>query len=157
MPSAQHDELCIKACKFLINNGFAVSFDDRLGAVVTSGENPDAIGFRNGTSCLIEVKVSRADFLADKKKRFRVDPTIGMGDWRFYLSPPGIIDIDDLPPGWGLLHSVGKQIRKVHGWPPNTQWCQKPFNSNKQAECDYLYSALRRIKKAGYLDKAYQR
>jgi len=156
VPSALHDLLCIRASKFLQNNGFAVSFDDRFEAAVDTGERPDALGFRNGVSCLIEVKVSRSDFLADKKKRFRQNPSLGMGDWRFYLSPPDVVRVNDLPEGWGLLHATSKQIRKVHGWPPNTQWYSaKPTCANKQAECDYLYSALRRIKLAGHLDAAF--
>lgn len=31
-------------------------------------EHPDALGFRNGASCLIEVKCSRSDFLAARKR-----------------------------------------------------------------------------------------
>lgn len=158
MPSDLHNELCFKASKFLMNNGFTVAFDDRLEAATGSGEIPDALGFRNGVSCLIEVKVTRSDFLSDHKKRFRVDPSLGMGDWRFYLSPPDVVQVHDLPDGWGLLHSVGKRIMKVAGWPANTQWgSNKPFVSNKQSECDLLYSALRRIKKAGHLEAAYLR
>ncbi len=156
MPSEMHNDLCRRACKYLENNGFAVAFDDRFEAAVDTGERPDALGFRNGVSCLIEVKVSRQDFLADKKKRFRKDPELGMGDWRFYLTPPNIVTVEDLPEGWGLLYASTKQIKKVHGWPPNTQWyLAKPMIANKQAECDYLYSALRRVKKAGYLESAY--
>ncbi|EFZ65999.1 upf89.0 domain protein [Escherichia coli 2534-86] len=34
-----------------------------------------------------------------------------MGDWRFFISEPGIISIEDLPPGWGLLHE-----------PPRVSW-----------------------------------
>ncbi|APE04351.1 hypothetical protein BM526_18805 (plasmid) [Alteromonas mediterranea] len=158
MASDLHKELCFKASKFLMNNGFSVAFDDRLQAASGSGEFPDALGFRNGVSCLIEVKVSRSDFLADKKKRFRVEPSLGMGDWRFYLSPPDVISSEDLPEGWGLLHYVRSKIVKVEGWPPNTQWIfKKPFEANKQSECDVLYSALRRIKKSGHLDAAYLR
>lgn len=57
-----HDELCQIACRFLKNNGFKVAFHDRFVAAVATGEQPDAIGFRNLASCLIEVKCSRADF-----------------------------------------------------------------------------------------------
>ena len=77
MPSDLHDQLCIRGRRFLENNGFTVAFDDRFQAAVDTGERPDALGFRNGVSCLIEVKVTRADFLADKKKRFRQDTTMG--------------------------------------------------------------------------------
>tara|TARA_Y100001934_G_C12324597_1_gene761875 strand:+ start:1078 stop:1554 length:477 start_codon:yes stop_codon:yes gene_type:complete len=155
MAGKLHDELCQKAARFLMNNGFSVAFDDRFKAATSSGENPDALGFRNGVSCLIEVKVSRADFLADKNKRVRKDG-IGMGDWRFYLAPKGLIKMSDLPKGWGLLESNNRRISKTIGWPPNTQWhSQAPFTGNKQNEVDYLYSALRRLKIAGHLNDVY--
>ena len=86
-----HRELCELACRFLRNNGFKVVFGDRFHAWTSCGEHPDALGFRNGASCLIEVKCSRSDFLADRKKVFRAEPEKGMGDWRFYLCEPGVI------------------------------------------------------------------
>ncbi len=143
-----HDELCEIAVKFLRKNGFEIVFDDKLKSVNSSGEQPDVIGFRSSVSCLIEAKVSRSDFLTDKKKRFRINPELGMGDWRFFISPPDIISIDDLPKGWGLLHVTGNKVEKVHGWPSNCLWIsEKPFKSDKQAECNHLYSALRRMNK----------
>ncbi len=69
-----HRELCELACRFLRNNGFKVVFSDRFHAWTSCGEHPDALGFRNGASCLIEVKCSRSDFLADRKKVFRSEP-----------------------------------------------------------------------------------
>ena len=153
-----HDELCQIACRFLQNNGFKVAFHDRFIAAVATGEQPDAIGFRNLASCLIEVKCSRGDFLADRKKRFRIDPEIGMGDWRFFMAEPGFIEVSDLPPGWGLLLVKNGRVYKVHGWPGNSMWCtkaHKPFNANKQAECDYMYSALRRMQIRGHLSEVY--
>lgn len=112
-----HDELCQIACRFLQNNGFKVAFHDRFRAWTNTGEQADAIGFRNGASCLIEAKCSRADLLADRKKPFRVNPERGMGDWRFFISEPGIVGVDDLPPGWGLLHVVKGRVKKIYGWP----------------------------------------
>ncbi|EIP59583.1 hypothetical protein ECEC1738_3000 [Escherichia coli EC1738] len=90
-----HRELCQIAYKFLKRNGFKVCFHDRFIAVTSTGEQPDAMGFRNSASCLIEAKCSRADLLADRKKRFRKNPSLGMGDWRFFISEPGIISIED--------------------------------------------------------------
>lgn len=157
MASKEHDELCMKAAKFLKNNGFSVVFDDRYQASTGTGEQPDAIGFRNGVSCLVECKVSRSDFLADKKKHFRLNPESGMGDWRFFLCPKDMIHPDELPEGWGLLYDTGKQIRKVKGFPPNTQWFKKPFQANKQAECDFMYGALRRLQIRGHFDEIYEK
>lgn len=157
MASPEHNNLCLRATKFLRNNGFSVAFDDRFQAVTGTGELPDAIGFRNGVSVIIEVKVSRSDFLADKKKHFRVKAESGMGDWRFFLCPPNLIKPEDLPDGWGLLYAHNKVIKKISGFPTNTQWhSKKPFNANKQAECDFMYSALRKIQLRGNLDVVYE-
>lgn len=148
-----HSELCELACRFLNNHGFKVVFSDRFRTWSSYGEYPDALGFRRGASCLVEVKCSWADFLADRKKVFRTEPEKGMGDWRFYLCEPGVIGPDDLPPGWGLLHAINGRVRKVQGWPGSHQWGHqkaKPFTANKQAECDYLFSALRRLELQGY-------
>jgi len=157
MASLEHDVLCLRAAKFLKSNGFSIVFDDRFQAATGAGELPDAIGFRNGVSCLIEAKVSRADFLADKKKHFRKSPEFGMGDWRFYICPPSLIKVEELPEGWGLLYAHNKIIKKVHGFPPNTQWSNKPFGANKQAECDFMYSALRRLSIRGHFESVYEK
>ncbi|WP_172684461.1 hypothetical protein VYI56_08580 [Escherichia coli] len=97
--------------------------------------------------------------LADRKKRFRKNPSLGMGDWRFFISEPEIISVEDLPPGWGLLHVVNGRVRKVHGWPRgNCCWGNpddKPFTGNKQVECDYMLSALRRMELRGHLNEIY--
>lgn len=84
------------------------------------GEQPDALGwrhagFQDGT-VLVEVKVSRADFLADRNKPFRVDPALGMGVWRYYLCPEGLIQQAELPLGWGLLWVNGRgRIKAIRG------------------------------------------
>ena len=138
-----HDELCILSSKWLKSIGCAISIDDRFKP--PTPELPDAIGWRSGVSILIEVKTSRSDFLADKKKHFRVDPDAGMGDWRFFLCPEGIIREDDLPDGWGLLYFNGKKVKKIKGFPPNTKWFSSPFKGNKQEENIMLVSALKRF------------
>ncbi|EIO74230.1 hypothetical protein ECTW09109_3237 [Escherichia coli TW09109] len=115
------------------------------------------MGFRNSASCLIEAKCSRADLLADRKKRFRKNPSLGMGDWRFFISEPGIISIEDLPPGWGLLHVVNERVRKVHGWPKgNCCWVILTISHLLEiSECDYMLSALRRMELRGHLNEIY--
>lgn len=152
-----HYELCLLAEKFLKKQNFGVVFRDGFHAVTTSGERFDTFAFRSNTSCLIEAKVSRGDFLKDKNKRFRNCPEIGVGLWRFYLSPPGIIDVSDLPEGWGLLHAVNEKIKKIHGWPPNTKWSEAPFlgKTNLEAERAIMYSALRRMEIHGHLSAIY--
>ncbi|KXJ45844.1 hypothetical protein [Marinobacter sp. Hex_13] len=152
-----HDELCLRGNRWLQQQGFSVTLHDKFRAFTAYGEQPDVIGWRDSISCLIECKSSRADFHADKKKLFRESPEKGMGDWRFYLCPPGVVTIDDLPNGWGLLYCYPKTIKKVHGFPPNTIWVtDRPFDANKRSETMMLRSALRRFAVRGMLDTVYE-
>ncbi len=77
-----HAELCVRGERWLRTRGCRVVLRDPFKAAVYTGECPDVIGWRDGHSILIECKASRADFLADKGKRFRAEPEIGMGDER---------------------------------------------------------------------------
>ena len=141
-----HNELVDRAEKWLKNQGCGVVFRDEFRAHTHNGEQPDSIGWRDGLSILIECKASRSDFLADKKKRFRQDPSIGMGDWRFFMCPPG------------LLYATEKQIKKVHGIPSNCHWwSKKPFDGNKRCENQMMYSALRRMVVRGHFDSIYEK
>lgn len=147
-----HAALCLLAEKWLRHQGFGVIFRDQFRAVTDHGERPDAIGWRGGISAVVECKASRADFLADHDKPFRVDPTRGMGDWRFYLAPRDVIAISDLPEGWGLLHAVGSRVIAKTGVPGNIGWHgDAPFCGQKRCEVQMLYSALRRVVLSGHL------
>lgn len=122
-----------------------------------SAEIPDVIGFQSsGISFLIEVKVSRSDFLSDKKKSFRKYPTHGMGRYRYYLCPANLIHVPDLPDGWGLLWIDGKGRVKCMYNPydrfitvapsiPDRSQRHPGFLQNMVAEHGLMYSALRRI------------
>jgi len=151
-----HSGLCAIAGRWLRGRGFGVVFRDGFKAVTDTGECPDAIGWRGAVSVLIECKLSRADFLADRCKPFRSDPLAGMGDWRFYLCPPGVITVEDLPHGWGLLHASGKRVSAVHGLPGNCGWqTDAPFAGSKRCEVQMLCSGLRRMVVRGHFDAVY--
>ena len=79
-----------------------------------SGEVPDVIAWKGFCkSVLVECKVTRADFLADAAKPFRLKPEDGMGSQRFYLAPTGIIRPEELPRHWGLLELRGRDVHLV--------------------------------------------
>lgn len=79
---------------------------------VCAGEQPDALGWNGqGWSILVECKTSRADFLRDQHKPHRI---IGVGNERWFLATPGIVDVADLPDDWGLLECLPAQVRQVH-------------------------------------------
>lgn len=105
-----HAELCEVAKKWLVRpnsqhgHGCNVALSEcRSG---WGGEMPDAIGFRAASrvteSVVVEVKVSRADFLADAKKPHRADGQ-GMGVYRYFMCPTGLIEPHETPSRWGLL------------------------------------------------------
>lgn len=79
-----------------------------IGAVEFTGgwhkERVDAILFNSSESFLIETKISRQDFLADAKKPFRLDPSKGVGRYRYYACPEGLIKPEELPDRWGLIY-----------------------------------------------------
>jgi hypothetical protein len=91
----------------------------RCGVVLSeqaciSGEMPDAIGWKRSChSVLVECKISRADFLADRGKRFRQKPDTGVGCERFYLTLRQLVRIDELPVGWGLLECHNRTVKLV--------------------------------------------
>ncbi len=101
-------------------------------------ENPDVIGWApEAGSVLIECKLTRSDFLSDAKKAVRKNPRAGMGQRRYYLSPPDVIQLKDLPPKWGLLWATKNTIsvqRQARGCPER----------NLLAEVRFLSSMLRR-------------
>lgn len=100
-------------------------------------ETPDVIGWRGSNSTLIEVKVTRSDFLADKKKFFRRLEHFGVGDKRYYACPSGLIKVEELPKGWGLLEIREHQIREMAE--PETKVV------DKREEVTMLLSAIRRL------------
>jgi len=114
-----HTELVERAVRWLGNTKKCnpvlaePQFDERRCA-----ERPDAIGWDARTSYLVECKVSLGDFYADRRKPHRI--TAGLGRFRYYLIPPGLLD--DVPEPWGLLECcpriirVAKEAREAHAW-----------------------------------------
>lgn len=157
--SQEHNRLTELAARWLKRNGF--------GVVATelnchgSREQPDAIGFRSRASAIIEVKVSRADFRADLAKPER--RIGGLGLYRFYLCPAGMIEPNELPERWGLLYAKGRSVETViapqgNAWlqpaaqvpeavlaaPWSGEWLKFQHEPDLDAERSALYSIARR-------------
>lgn len=143
-----HKELCKLAGKWLRNYrkcNFVIS-----ELVSMTNEIPDAIGWKHGYSHLIECKTSRADFLRDKKKSFKKDGK-GMGDFRYYLCPDGMIKLEELPEGWQLLYAKGKRIVpiRISGEYYYDEILQKEglkHLKDNRAESALLCSVIRRLR-----------
>ncbi|CAE6841534.1 hypothetical protein [Paraburkholderia aspalathi] len=119
-----------------------------------SREQPDVIGFRTVCSALIEVKISRGDFLADALKPERQILGSGLGVYRFYLCPQGLIEADELPPKWGLLYAAGPTVLEVvrplgNIWPGPGEaignWADFQHTPDAAKERAILFSIARRL------------
>lgn len=131
-----------------------------LNAATGNGEIPDVIGFTSGESFLIECKANRSDFLVDKKKTFRIRPETGMGKFRFFLCPKGLISVDELPNNWGLIYVNEKGKAKcVHNpfGKGNIYSIWNCFERDILAEQRLMYSALRRLHIRGRIDEIYDK
>ena len=175
-----HKELVDIAYRWLLKNGkVGVVFKE---LVSIDPEIPDVIGFNGWESILIECKVSKSDFLKDKKKKHRLK---GMGNWRFFCCPSGLIKKEALPERWGLIYvnEKGKarieydcRVKKIRceckdDWDfkdhPEGFYFRTLTNDENRFDADLIaerrimYSALRRLFIKGYVkyiyDKAYNR
>jgi hypothetical protein len=138
MINMTHRELCIRAATYLRNQGIQPFHRCQYAVVELErvGECPDAFGWGGSTTQLIEVKISRSDFLSDKKKLWRKQPEYGLGRFRSYLCPEGLISPDELPQNWGLLYMNGKKITRIQ----DALWQA----SNNVEEINLITSILRR-------------
>jgi hypothetical protein len=118
----------------------------RCGVVLSeqaclSGEMPDAIGWKRAChSVLVECKISRTDFLADREKPWRRKPETGVGCERFYLTPKGLIRVDELPGGWGLLECRNRKVEMVRAAGKNLRAAV-----GFRYEMNLLLASLRRV------------
>ncbi|HXP46253.1 MAG TPA: hypothetical protein VN810_03190 [Terriglobales bacterium] len=103
-----HAQLVSKAVEWLRQYGCGIVLAEQACA---SGEVPDAIGWKGACrSVVVECKLSRSDFLADRAKPFRQNSELGLGCERWYLTPAGLLSAEDLPRSWGLLESKAGKL-----------------------------------------------
>ncbi len=104
-------------------------------------------------SILVECKISKQDFYADRKKTSRnyncpqqlKDAGIyypALGNWRFYLTPPHLLTNVEIPEGWGLYEVRGKTVKHIKGESyKNTKiLCE----SDRDSEVALLLNALKK-------------
>ena len=134
-PAVTHADLVSAAAKWLANT-------KRCPVVITdmasaASETPDAIGWLNGQSHLVECKASRADYAVDHEKRCRRHAEQAMGVYRYYLTPFEMVKPDELPPKWGLLWLKGRSITVQ----------REPYwhTTGRRDEVHLLVSAVRRL------------
>jgi len=134
-----HTQMVSLAVNWLRRYGCGVVLSEQI---CLSGETPDAIGWKGRChSVVVECKLNRADFLADRSKPFRQRPNIGLGCERFYMVPAALIREEELPPDWGLLECAGKKVELRVKSPERNQRSK----TGLQYEMNLLLASLRRV------------
>jgi len=122
---------CYPICKELVTS---------LG----TSEIPDAIAWKSNYSIMFECKASRADFLRDNKKPFRICNLNGVGDFRLYLTNENVIKSpEEMPQGWGCYEVINGKIRYKFGTRYDNA-VDFPFQGNKNKEIIIIRSWIRR-------------
>jgi hypothetical protein len=133
-----HSQLVEKAVRWLRYYRCGVVLSEQA---CVSGEMPDAIGWKRAChSVLVECKVTRGDFLADRAKPFRAKSEQGVGSERFYLTPPALVKPGELPAGWGLLEVRGRGLEMTHPSSKNLRSA-----TGFRHEMNLLLASLRRV------------
>ena len=133
-----HAQLVAKAVGWLRSYRCGVVLSEQACA---SGEMPDAIGWKQAChSVLVECKVTRSDFLADRAKPFRQRPEKGVGSERYYLTPPALIRTEELPAGWGLLELRRGRVEMLRSSVKNLRTA-----TGLRYEMNLLLASLRRV------------
>ena len=133
-----HAQLVTLAVRWLRSYRCGVVLSEQSCA---SGEVPDAIGWKRACrSVVVECKATRADFLADRSKPFRLRQELGLGCERYYLTPAGLIQPSELPQGWGLLACSGRTVERVR---PSGKNLRSAVGF--QYEMNLLLASLRRV------------
>ena len=133
-----HDDLVERAARWLAGSKKCSIVITEMGSAAS--EIPDAIGWNGAHSTLVECKTSKSDFKNDKWKIGRRDPKYGMGNKRYYLVPPELVDfaIENRADGWGVLKAMKKSC-----------WARHPSQAfqdvAKNREMLLLISSIRRI------------
>jgi len=139
MVKVTHDELVEAALRWLERRSSVVIAE----MATQAGEEPDAIGWHSGgVPTVVECKANVSDFRADSKKAWRRMPEHSLGVYRYYLSPPGVINVNSLPPKWGLIvyNPDTKKVKVIRKSEP-----QKRSHQAVRKEVLLLLSAMRRI------------
>ena len=107
-----HADLCVRAERWLLNTvkcGVVLK-----GLTAVTGETPAVIGWRDQhVSHLVACATTLSEFHSDRSKHYRNRSHLGLGIYRYYMCPSGLIMPDELPPKWGLLYITPTKVRNI--------------------------------------------
>lgn len=148
----KHAELVEASRKWLLKKGCSIAISE-LTTCSQLREEPDAIGWIEYKSILVECKTNLDDMRADMAKHFRYFNNYGVGDLRYYCVPSGLYILPLLLKApelelWGILEYDAEKKKMKE-----TRKAQPFVTVNHKHEIGLLVSALRRLgaKKADHI------
>lgn len=126
-----HHDLGSRLAYYLRENGkvtwenieFKIEYFDAQGVKIFYSARPDVFAMaptyneEKMNPVVYEVKVSRSDFLSDINKPEKRAAYQGICEQMYYVSPPNIIKLDEVPLECGLIHEIKngefKVIKKI--------------------------------------------
>ncbi|MCG6521972.1 hypothetical protein K6U39_16795, partial [Vibrio parahaemolyticus] len=86
---------------------------------------------------------------ADAKKPHRINPSTGMGMYRYYMAPEGLLRPDELPTAWGLIEITARGLIRPRTGHVLMHWMDDPAPWQHQrthgAEWTLLARMLNRV------------
>lgn len=134
--NSKHRELCLLGAEYLRKLPFGGVKYVSVELVTQGWELADVWATTGFRTYLIEVKISRSDFLRDARKEVRLNPNDGAGNFRYYLCPADMVSSDEVPDNWGLLYERNGIIV--------VEKEAKEQDANNRAENAILCSIMRR-------------
>ena len=130
-----HTELCKKTAERFVKS---MAIYESTFSVC---EKPDVLNFdSSGFTQLFEIKMSRSDFLADRKKYAREHPHFG--NERYFVCYGDFIKEDEVPQGWGLYHYKNNKFYKIKDsiqFVPKWENFTEGLDSEKAKEVSTIY------------------
>ncbi|MFM2090729.1 MAG: Bordetella phage vB BbrM [Planctomycetota bacterium] len=123
---------------------------DLIAIMGWNSRGHEALGF--------EVKVSRGDWLRELKDPAKAEPLVRLCSRWWIVAPPGVVEVEELPPAWGLqvVHEsvirVAKQAPQLNPepWSPAVWRCMMLRQATREARTpDDLERAKREGAAAG--------
>lgn len=144
MTDVTHSQLVRAAALWLRRHARVVATE----ISTATSETPDAVGWGTNGTVVVECKVSREDFRRNSEKIHERSGD-GIGDWRWFLVPQGLVTVSEVPDGWGLLeyrvsrHTNGYHLKVIEEAPKRLD-----FSNRFRAERLVLISVAQRALEA---------
>lgn len=97
--------------EFRCGTGFGKGNESRLDSLVLGLWRSNAL-----IRIAYEIKVSRSDFLREVKAPLKQVPALRISNRFYYVTPPGLLKVEEIPPWAGLLEVRESDLDDAPNW-----------------------------------------